>query len=73
MERALASSDGSKKPILLRLVLVGKLGVGKSGVNALIPRDRVLALSKAYSSCCVYLIMLIAFVFHTLSLMCVFF
>lgn len=44
MERAQASSDGGKKPILVKLVLVGKLGVGKSGVNTGIPRGRVVAM-----------------------------
>ncbi|KAL9982494.1 hypothetical protein ACROYT_G004543 [Oculina patagonica] len=32
MERAQAGSDGGKKPILVKLVLVGKLGVGKSAM-----------------------------------------
>lgn len=41
MERAQASSDGAKKPILVKLVLVGKLGVGKSGLNAKFSPDRV--------------------------------
>lgn len=41
MERAQSSSDGGKKPILVKLVLVGKLGVGKSGMCAEIARDRV--------------------------------
>lgn len=32
MDRAQKCSDGGKKPILLKLVLVGKLGVGKSAM-----------------------------------------
>lgn len=44
MERAQSSSDGGKKPILVKLVLVGKLGVGKSGMCAEIARDRVFTL-----------------------------
>ena len=75
MERAQASSDGRKKPFLIKLVLVGKLGVGKSGVNAYVPRDCAIfsrCMSKACCLCYVQKLVVIVFVFRTSLILCVF-
>lgn len=80
MERAQASSDGRKKPFLIKLVLVGKLGVGKSGVNAYVPRDcagtklnsLARCMSKACCLCYVQKLVVIVFVFRTSLILCVF-
>ena len=79
MERAQASSDGGKKPFLLKLVLVGKLGVGKSGVNAYVPRDCVgtmlnflaLHVQGLLFVLCTKLVVIV-FVFRTILILCVF-
>lgn len=78
MERALARSDGRKKPFLLKLVLVGKLGVGKSGVNACVPRGRAgtllnflaLHVQGLLFVLCTKLVVIV-FVFRTIHFVCV--